>query len=72
VKINIDDILKKQDKTRYWLSKKINFTYPNLVRLCNNETESIRFDVLEKICKALNCTPNDILIIEKNDNKTTH
>lgn len=65
MKINIDEILKQQNKTRYWLSKKINFTYPNLMRLCNNQTESIRFEVLENICKALNCTPNDILIIEK-------
>lgn len=69
MKINIDEILKQQNKTRYWLSRKINFTYPNLMRLCNNETESIKFEVLENICKALNCTPNDILIVEKDDIK---
>jgi putative transcriptional regulator len=60
MKINIDEILKQQGKTRYWLSKQIGFTYPNLVKLCNNETSSIRFDILYKICIALNCTPNDI------------
>ncbi len=63
MKVCIDEILKTQNKTRYWLSKEINFTYPNLMKLCNNETISIRFDVLEKICNVLNCSPNDILKI---------
>lgn len=65
MKVCIDDILKKQNKTRYWLSKEINFTYPNLMKLCNNETSSIRFDVLEKTCIALNCSPNDILKLDE-------
>lgn len=60
MKILIDDILKRQNKTRYWLSKKIGYSYPSLMKLCNNETDSIRFDILEKICNALNCKPNDI------------
>ena len=28
--INIDNLLKEKGKTRYWLSKKINLSYPNL------------------------------------------
>ncbi|MFR7913838.1 helix-turn-helix domain-containing protein [Eubacterium ramulus] len=29
-------------------------------KMCNQETTSIRFDTLEKICLALNCTPDDL------------
>lgn len=61
MRIVIDEILEKQNKSRYWLSKEIGYTYPSLMKLCNNETDSIKFDVLEKICIALGCTPNDIL-----------
>lgn len=61
--LQIDEILRQKNKTRYWLSKQINVTYPNIVKLCNNETNSIKFDILERICKTLVCTPNDILIL---------
>ena len=62
--LQIDELLRQNNKTRYWLANEINMGYPNLMKLCNNETDSIHFDILENICKALNCTPNDILKIE--------
>ena len=60
MKINIDEKLNELGKTRYWLSKEVGITYQNIMRLCNGQTNSIKFDLIEKICKALNCTPNDI------------
>lgn len=62
--INIDKQLKKNNRSRYWLAKKINMTYQNLCKLANNETSSIQFNHLEKICTALNCTPSDIITIK--------
>lgn len=64
MKIVIDELLRQKDKTRYWLAKEIGVTYPNIMKLCNNKTESIKFDILEKICVLLECTPNDVCIIE--------
>ena len=64
MKIIIDDILKSKDKTRYWLSHITGYAYPNLCKLWNNETESVRFDNLEKICIALECTLDDIILID--------
>ena len=61
--INIDNVLKDNNKTIYWLAKQIGMTYPNLTKLCNGKTESIRFDLLNKICNVLNCNIDDILII---------
>lgn len=63
--INIDKLLIDQDKSRYWLAKELGMTYQNVMRLCNNETVSIKFELIEKICKALNCTPNDIFDISQ-------
>lgn len=63
--ITIDELLAKKNKTRYWLSKKINITYQNLCNLADNKTTSIKFDILENICLALECTPNDILKLNK-------
>jgi putative transcriptional regulator len=65
MKIIIDELLESKNKTRYWLAKEIGVTYPNIMKLCNNETESIKFSILEKICIVLGCNTNDILLIEK-------
>ena len=64
MKNNIDQILKSQKKTRYWLAKEVNTTYPTIMRICNNESESIKLSTIENMCKALNCTLNDLFIIE--------
>lgn len=64
ITIDIDNILKQQNRTRYWLAKETSITYRNIVRLANNETDAIKFHNLEKICLVLNCTPNDILKFE--------
>lgn len=62
--IKINNILKEQEKSIYWLANEINITYSNCHKLINNSTTSIKFDIIEKICITLNCTPNDIFEIE--------
>lgn len=37
-----------------------------LSRLYNEETDGIKFDTLEKICKALNCDISDLIEIVDN------
>lgn len=61
INIKINEILEKQGKSRYWLSKEVGMTHQSLTKIARNDTASISFENLEKICKALNCTPNDIL-----------
>lgn len=63
--INIDNILQSKNKTRYWLSNQTGITYHAIKKLCDNDTSSIRFDMIEKLCEALECEPGDIL---KKDN----
>lgn len=65
INVKINELLEEKQKTRYWLAKEIGMTHQNLTKLANNQTESIKFDNLEKICDILECSPNDILSIEK-------
>ena len=53
VKLRIDEILKHKNKTSYWLAKQCDISQNNMLKICNGETSSIRFDTLEKICKIL-------------------
>ena len=62
VSLRINEILKKKDKTSYWLAKQCDISQNNMLKICNGETTSIRFETLEKICKALDCTPNDVFL----------
>lgn len=58
--LRINEILKEQGKTSYWLGKQTGISQNNIGKICNGETSTIRFDTIEKICKILNCSINDI------------
>jgi len=58
--LKINEILKEQGKTVYWLGKQTGISQNNIGKICNGETSTIRFDTIEKICKVLNCSINDI------------
>lgn len=64
MKINIRPLLEKHGISRYELSQKIDVTYPTITAMYNGTSSSIRLDILEKICRELHCTPNDILIFD--------
>lgn len=58
--LRINEILEQQGKTPYWLGKQTGISQNNIGKICNGETSTIRFDTLEKICIALNCSINDL------------
>ena len=58
--LKINKILEEHGKTPYWLGKQTGISQNNILKICNGETSTIRFDTLEKICKALNCSINDL------------
>ena len=65
MKVNIDALLGQRERSRYWLAKEVNVAYTTMKKLADNKTESVNFEILENICIALNCMPNDLLKIEK-------
>jgi putative transcriptional regulator len=65
VKIQIDPILEKRQRSFYWLSKTTGISHTTLWRLKKGKAQGINFVTLEKICQALECKPGDILKLEK-------
>ena len=59
--VNLDVMLAKRKMSSQELAKKIGITQANLSILKTNKGKAIRFSTLDAICKALNCTPGDIL-----------
>ena len=71
VNINIVELLKKNNKTKYWLCKNMNMTSRNLNRIIRGETTSISFKYIEEICILLNWTPGDLLTLINEEEKIT-
>ena len=65
VNVNIEKLLKKKKRSKYWLCQKINITSRNLNRIIRGETSSISFKYIEEFCLYLNCNHGDLLSIEK-------
>ena len=61
IKLNALDLLKEKDKTKYWLYKQLGMSYQNFNKMINNETKSIQYEMIEKMCRILDCTPNELL-----------
>ena len=62
MQIDIKQKLKESGMTRYELAKRIGVTYPTIDNIYKGTSTSIKFEILEAICKELNCSPIDILI----------
>lgn len=63
IKLKALELLKQNDKTKYWLYKQLGMSYQNFNKMVNNETKSIRYENIETMCRLLNCTPNELFEI---------
>ena len=67
MRLNIKKKLEENNMSRYELAKRIGVTYPTIDNIYKGKSTSIKLEILESICKELNCNPNDIL--ESDDTK---
>ncbi len=63
VKVNLKELLKKNNRSKYWLCEKMDITAHNLNRVILGETKSISFRYIEDFCKYLNCTPAELFTV---------
>lgn len=67
MKISIKQKLNEKGMSRYELAKRIGVTYPTITSIYNEESTSIKFEILEAICKELDCSLDEILIFDDNN-----
>lgn len=58
---NIDVMLAKRKMSVTELSEKVGITMANMSILKNGKAKAIKVETLNKVCKALDCQPGDIL-----------
>lgn len=59
--VNLDVMMAKRKISLGELAEKVGITQANLSILKTGKAKAVRFSTLEAICKALDCTPGDIL-----------
>ena len=66
IKLNVVNILQKQNKSKYWLFNQLNdvgtISYTNFDNLVENKTKSIRYEYIDKLSKILNVPINELFI----------
>lgn len=50
------------DRSLYWLAKQSGVAYSTIHKLKKTQPQGISFDVLSKLCDALECAPGDLLL----------
>jgi putative transcriptional regulator len=70
VKLQLEELLEERGHTLYWLAKESGVDYQGLYRFKTGKAHGIRFNALEGICKALECSPGDLLVIEDDKPET--
>lgn len=60
-KITIDDFLKYNNISKNKLAERANLQRTQLNSYCNNKIKRVDFDVLARICYALDCELSDVI-----------
>ncbi len=61
IRVQIDRLLKAQNRSFYWLAKETGVSHTTLWRLKKDKAQGITFNTLERICQALKCQPGDLM-----------
>jgi len=65
INVTLDVMMAKRKMSVTELSEKVGITMANISILKNGKARAIRLETLEKICRALDCQPGDLLAYEK-------
>lgn len=63
IEIRIDELLAQQERTAYWLSKESGVGHTSIWKLRHRKNKNLNLDHLERICRALDCQPGDLIVL---------
>jgi putative transcriptional regulator len=62
IKIHLNELLEERERTLYWLAKQTRVRYATLWQMSRDEVSLLNLKTLDKVCKALECGPGDLLV----------
>lgn len=61
VEVKLQSILDKEERNLSWVAKKTGIAYSTLHKLNSNNTTSISFTTIDKLCGLFKCKIEDII-----------
>ena len=68
MQIQLKKVLEEKHMNRYELAAKTGLSYPGITKIYDGKTKRISLDTIEILCRALHCTPNDLLVFDDGAN----
>lgn len=65
VRLNLEYLLEKHNKSKYWLVKNLESNYTVVNNMINGVTTGIRFETIDRLCDLFNCEPGELFIKEE-------
>jgi putative transcriptional regulator len=65
IEFRLSEVLEEKGKSAYWLSKETGMDQSQVSKIKNSK--GIQWDTLDKICKALNCSPGDLIVMVEDE-----
>lgn len=65
--IKLDDVLHARRMTLTELASRVDITLANLSILKTGKARAVRFSTLEAICRALECQPGDLMVLQEGE-----
>jgi len=63
VHLRIDELLAARGRTAYWLAVEAGITHSTVYKLRHGKMKTLRLDLIESLCRTLECSPNDLIEI---------
>ena len=71
VKLNVNKLLREQGKTKSWLCEQMGISLYNLNKALEPGRKSLSYKYIEGFCKHLNCTFDQLISIEPDEDQAS-
>lgn len=69
VRLRVLKILEERQLTKYWLWKRLGMSYDNFNHLVKNDTQSIRYEIIDSLMHILECPLEELFEVTENEDK---
>ena len=63
IDFRMEVLLERRGRTLYWLAKEIGVDYTTIHRFKSGKAAGVTFNLLARMCEALECQPGDLLVL---------
>lgn len=67
MKVRLKEVRMSRGLSQNKLAQLVNMTLQNVQKIEYGKTKGLQYDALNKLCKALECQPGDLLVYEPDD-----